>query len=39
MGVTLKDWLVRSDRTVHIQECHIILTQLAQGLHHIHSHG
>jgi len=38
-GFTLKEWLARPERVVHIQECHTILTQILHGLHHIHAHG
>jgi len=38
-GVTLKEWLARSDRVVHIEECHSVLAQLVLGLRHIHTHG
>lgn len=38
-GFTLREWMARSDRVVHIRECHSILAQLVQGLHHIHAHG
>jgi len=32
-GFTLKEWMARPNRLVHIQECHSILVQLVQGLY------
>jgi len=37
-GFTLKKWIARPERSVHLPECKTILTQILRGLHHIHSH-